>query len=335
MSAQTPKPAAGEPSAAGGEPTPVVREVAIDRFRGGLVVLMVAGNFGAGVAAVPAALKHAEDIGLTVADLVAPAFVFAIALTYGPSLDRRLRSGAASAYAHAVLRYLALIGIGAILTAGGAAVAGVPGDWGVLQALGVAGLLCLPVLRLPVMVRVAIGLAVLVAYQLALDAWFLETVRGSVHGGFLGAIAWGALLILATAVADLRRAGTGRFAIACGVLAVLAIVSAILVPVSKNRVSPSYLLIALGVSAVAFLLVDLASRVLPRHAGPVAWWGENPLVLYLAHLLLLGILLIPGIPAGWYAEAPLGLAVGEVVLLLAILTVLARAMHRGSIRLRL
>ena len=70
--------------------TQPVREIAIDRFRGALVMLMVIGDYLSGIAFVPEFLKHAPDIGLTVADLVAPAFVFVIGLNIGPSFSRRI-----------------------------------------------------------------------------------------------------------------------------------------------------------------------------------------------------------------------------------------------------
>src|SRR5512140_710666 len=65
------------------------RLASIDQFRGLSIVLMVLANYLAGVTLVPAWLRHAPDIGLTVIDLIAPFFIFAIALTYGLSWSRR------------------------------------------------------------------------------------------------------------------------------------------------------------------------------------------------------------------------------------------------------
>ena len=59
---------------------------AVDQFRGLAIVLMVLANYLAGVDIVPAWLRHAPDIGLTVIDLIAPFFIFAIGITYGISL---------------------------------------------------------------------------------------------------------------------------------------------------------------------------------------------------------------------------------------------------------
>ncbi len=310
------------------------RNLAIDRLRGALVILMVAGDYLGGVHLVPSFLKHAPDIGFTIADAVAPCFIFAIGLNYGPSFARRAQQNMPSAYRHFFLRYLALIGIGAILAAGGTAVAGSPAGWGVLQAIGLAGLICLAVIRLPMSARFAIGLLILFGYQYLLDEWALSSVLHSAQGGFLGAISWGALLILSTAVADVWRKGLGPYLICCAVLAVAAVLSALLVPVSKNRVSLSYVLIALAISAVAYLLTELVSRIVTKSAGFLCWWGENALVLYLVHLLILGLLVLPR--AGWwYADAPIWLAGLQLAVLLTATSLLAWWMHRRKVRVLL
>jgi predicted acyltransferase len=310
------------------------RNLAIDRFRGALVILMVGGDYLSGVQLVPAYLKHAADVGFTVADTVASAFVFAIGLTFASSFERRRREGGAAAYRHFVVRYLTLIGIGAILTAGGTSVAGVHTDWGVLQALGLAGLICLAFIRLQTWARFVSGVLLLVVYQLALDAWWLDEVVRSTHGGFLGAISWAALLVLSTAVADLWRRGRAPYMLCCALLALAAVISVLAVPVSKHRVSLSFVLLTLAISAVAFLLVDLASKAVPSRAGFLAWWGENALALYILHLLVLALVTLPAAP-WWYAQAPNWLAATQLSVVFAALSVAAWWLHRRGIRIAL
>lgn len=308
-------------------------KISLDRFRGGLIVLMTAGDFAAGVGAVPSWLKHAPDVGLTVADLVAPGFVFAIGLTLVPSYTRRAAQSRGSAIVHLISRALALIGIGAILSAGSTVVAGVPSAWGVLQALGAATLLCLPVVALGPVPRALVGVALLVAYQVLLTIGFVGIAPATDHGGFAGSMAWGAMLIIATVLADGWRAGRARYLAVCGGLALLAAASVALTPISKVRVTASYVLIAVLIVAVVLLLADLVSRRAPERAGPLAWWGENPLVLYLAHLILVGATQLLG-PVG-YADASLGRAAAELLVLLAVMTVLAQRLHARGLRIRL
>jgi len=63
--------------------------IIIDYFRRLAIILMVLYNYSVGVIAAPSWFKHAQDIGLTIYDLIAPLFIFAIGLTYGLSVRTR------------------------------------------------------------------------------------------------------------------------------------------------------------------------------------------------------------------------------------------------------
>ena len=72
---------------------------AIDQFLGFAILLMILANYMNNVSVIPAWLKHADDIGYTVIDLIAPMFVFAMGLTYRLSFHRRYeRDGAWNTY---------------------------------------------------------------------------------------------------------------------------------------------------------------------------------------------------------------------------------------------
>ncbi|MEW5869554.1 MAG: heparan-alpha-glucosaminide N-acetyltransferase domain-containing protein [Chloroflexota bacterium] len=319
---------------------------AIDQFRGLAILLMVLANYAADVETLPAALKHAPDVGLTIIDLVAPLFIFAIGLTFGPSLRRRVaRYGRGATLEHFVRRALALIGIGSLLGAGEILLGYNPGgyNWGVLQAIGVAILVALPALSLPALPRAALGLGLLAIYQVLLDRFWLESVLASPHGGLPGSLAWGAMLILASALGDLfYSAGKASDAnkLSGGYLwsTLLALAGglllAVFVPVSKNRVSASYVLISLGVSAVLFAIIHgLAKRGWLR-SHLLRTWGRNPLSLYLLHYLLLALVVLPGIPA-WHAQAPLWLVGLQAAGLAAALSATGLWLERRGWRLSL
>lgn len=307
----------------------VERDLSIDRYRGVLVILMVIGDYLAGIEFVPAALKHATDLGLTVADLVAPAFVFVIGLNFGPSFGRRLADGFGHSYMYFFKRYLSLVGIGALIS-GASNMVGQPSDWGVLQALGEAGLIAVLFIRFPTWARFVVGGALLIAYQLALDSSMLAAVLGSVHGGFFGSVSWGAMLVLSTAVADIWRKGRVPFALCTLALLGAAALSALLVPISKHRVSLSYVLLTLAISAAVFLVIRwLGARFGSRsaggskdRAGVLSWWGQHALPLYLVHLLLLGAFVALPV-AWWYAEATPWLAAGQLAVILGLMSVVA------------
>jgi predicted acyltransferase len=290
-------------------PAPHRRLESIDQFRGFAILLMVLANYLAGVSWIPAWLKHAPDVGLTVIDLIAPFFIFAIGLTFGLSVRRRVsHEGWARTAWHTAGRYLGLLGVGALLSAGEIALGQSQSGtaWGVLQAIGVAGLVTLLLIRLPTWPRAAAGLALLGVYQVLLDNGWLATVLASQHGGLQGALDWAAMLILSTVLADLfhnKKLGSKWFIAGCVLALLVGLVLAAWLPVSKNRVSATYVLVSLGASGLVFggfvLLADRLGRRLPLLTA----WGRNPFVLYVLHLVLLGIVVLPGIPS-WYTEAP-------------------------------
>jgi predicted acyltransferase len=118
------------------------RIISIDQFRGFAIMTMALANYMDVVAIIPAFLKHAPDIGLTVIDLIAPFFIFAIGLTYGLSFHNRMeRDGAFKTYNQFFIRYLAIISLGAIASAGETAAGQNPSgiDWGVLQLSALPG----------------------------------------------------------------------------------------------------------------------------------------------------------------------------------------------------
>ena len=310
---------------------------AIDQFRGFAILLMTLADYLADVNRVPAWLKHAPDVGYTAIDLIAPLFVFAIGLTYGPSFRRRLaRDGARKAYEHVVVRNLALIGLGFLMTLGGNLLGVYPStiNWGLLQALGAAGLLTLPVIRLPAGWRIGIGLGLLTAYQALLACCWLDAVRSAPHNGPWGSLSWASLLILATVLADgyhdlalrWRKAPRAGLVLLVGLLVSLFVgwLVSLAIPVSKTRASASYILISLGLSALIFLgfhALSVSGRGL--RLPFLSAWGRNPLLLYVLHGVLLGFFALPPIP-GWYVDAPPWLIPLQAAAIVLILTWVAR-----------
>jgi predicted acyltransferase len=298
------------------------RIISFDQFRGFAIFTMALANYMNGVVIVPTWLKHSTDIGLTVIDLIAPFFIFAIALTYGLSFRQRLeRDGAFKTYNQFIIRYLALVGLGAIISAAETAIGQNPGgiDWGVLQAIGMAGLITLVVIQLPSIYRLFIGAGILVIYQFLLDHFLLTLTILSPHGGLFGSLNWGAMLILGTVVADLFH-DTGRWKkyfpwASLGVMAA-GITLALFVPVSKHRVSSSYVLITLGISALLFMLFQWLSSQFNWKGRFLVAWGKNPLILYFLHYLIIGIFFVPGIPAIFQA-APIWLVLVEMIILIS------------------
>ena len=312
-----------------------VRLGSIDEFRGFAILLMVLADYLEGPAAVPGWLKHAQDVGLTEADIVAPLFILAIGLTFGLSWRRRRdRDGAKRTVQHFVVRYFALVGIGATLTTLGN-LSGVVVDqsnWGLLQAIGIAGLITLVFIGLPARVRWLAGITLLAVYQVLLDRAWLAGVLQSTHGGLRGALSWGAMLVLATALGDLFHDEPWRkwFPDVSAATLLVGLALAIVVPVSKHRVSASYVLVTLGGSGLLFWLFYVLDRRFKWTVPVLNIWGRNPLVLYVLHGLMLGIFTVPNVP-GWYAQAPAWLVILQATLLVGTLSAIGWLLDRRKL----
>ena len=205
-----------------------------------------------------------------------------------------------------------------------------PVKWGLLQALGAAGLLTLPLIGLPAAVRMGVGLGMLAAYQWLLDTRWLDVVRAAVHNGPWGALSWGGALVVATALADAYHAGGAsrrRFALLCfvGVGLGLALAGSG-VPVSKVRASASYMVLSLGLSGLVLCGLDLlAAR--GKQLRVLGDWGFNPLLLYLLHGVFIGVFAVPAIP--WlHAAAPAWLSLVQIGAILVAMSAIARWLRR-------
>jgi len=305
----------------------------IDAFRGFSIVLMALADYLVGPAVVPAWLKHPSDIGFTVIDVIAPMFITAIGLTFGFSFRARLaRDGWRKTIEHFLARNLALIGLGALFTTLGN-ISGAkinPSNWGLLQAIGVAGLIALVFIRMPVRLRWIAGLLLLALYQVLLGGFWLSRVVSSTHGGVEGALSWGAMLVMATALGDMfHDAPRGRRWFLWVSIAILALglLLALVVPISKHRVSASYVLLSLGISALMFWCFHLAEQRFGHTIPMLVKWGRNSLLLYLLHGALLGIVVLPQV-SWWYEEAPVWLVVLQAAFMVGVLSWIAWMVDR-------
>ena len=303
----------------------MMRLEVIDQFRGFAILLMILANYMNNVQVVPAWLRHAPDIGYTIIDLIAPLFIFAIGLTYGLSFRRRIeRDGAWDTYQHFLTRYLALLGLGYVITLVWE-ISGIQPpsvNWGLLQTLGAAGLIALLFIRFSTVWRWGIGLGILAVYQILLDRIWLEDVLAAPHNGPWGALSWGAMLVLATAMADIYHdqvRNQRTYPLLAAGLVAAGLTLSLIVPLSKQRASASYVILSLGISGLVFYCFHLMHELRQVKLSILTDWGRNPLLLYLLHYVLLGIFVLPAIPL-WYVQAPLWLVILQISALLGVLS---------------
>jgi heparan-alpha-glucosaminide N-acetyltransferase len=133
-----------DPRAAAGAAVPSTPRVAsIDLLRGADVLLMLFVNEVAGVAGAPAFLLHKpSDVdGMTITDLVFPAFLVVVGIVVPFSLGGRLRRGETrgEVWRHVLQRTLALLVMGVFMVNGEHGVSGLLSEpaWTVLGTLGI------------------------------------------------------------------------------------------------------------------------------------------------------------------------------------------------------
>jgi predicted acyltransferase len=325
------------------------RYLSIDLFRGIAIVGMVFVNIVSNFDNIPDWSKHAVDYGLTYVDIVAPFFIFAIALTYKMSFDRHLkREGYVKTYTKFLVRYGALAGFGFIGSVGSFTTEGLQFSWGVLQAIGYAGIFTLFFIILPRVVRFVIGVGTLVAYQFILtitvdvegvlislaDLNFLDS-----HGGVIGGIGYASLLLIGTAIVDIFGDKRKLSILISGV--VFSIVGTAVhfiwqyygIPlyggISKERMTPSYVSLTLGLGAILFWLIWYLfdkREITKGKSYFLQTLGRNAFFLYIfQHLLiLLATLYLP-------QNSHVALVIFVAVMNVGILWLLAFMMDRNKI----
>jgi len=290
--------------------TKKMRYLSIDIFRGLAIVGMIFVNIVAPFNNTPAWSKHAIDYGLTYVDLIAPFFIFAIGLTYKMSFDRTLeREGYVKTFTRFARRYGSLAGFGFIGSNHLITSEGIRFTWGVLQAIGYAGLFTLFFIFLPRIVRLVVGVGTLVGYQfilnISVEVESVMTTLGDlnlldVHGGIIGGIGFAAMLLITTAIIDLFNEKkklpiliSGIAFTAVGII-IHFIWKAYGFPIyggiSKERMTPSYVALTIGLSAILFYLIWYLFDKKDITNGKsliLQPFGRNALFLYIIHPLFI------------------------------------------------
>lgn len=286
-----------------------IRYFSIDVFRGLTIVTMVFVNVIAPFNNVPAWSKHALDYGLTYVDLVTPFFIFAIGLTYKMSFERyQKKNGWFNTFLRFIRRYTALYGMGAIGSTYFVTDNGILFSWGVLQAIGLAGLFTLFFIKFHKIIRFVIGLCSLIVYQYILtlpikvesNTMLLGDLNLlDVHGGIIGGIGFCILLLLCTAILDDFPKTNKWFVLGCGSIFTLAGIILHIIwrytgwplfgGISKERVTASYILLTVGLGAILFWLLWFIydSKHLTKDRSILQPVGRNPLFLYIIHPIMI------------------------------------------------
>ncbi len=284
---------------------PKKRYSSIDIFKGFTIMSMIFVNATQLYDNAPFWAKHAVEYGLNYADLVAPFFVFAMALNFKISYFRRLeREGRFKTYLRYLRRFLVLIVVGLVLTIY-IDESGFYLRWGTLQVLGASGLLLLPLIEFHPIVRLIVAIVLLIIHQYLLATPVGTVITDSIEGGVIGTLSWGAMMILSSVLVERLFSDSKKYLFLpiIGGLCCL-IIGLILNPIwiiSRNQVSMSYTIITVGFSALIFsafyMIFEQSTKkeTLSKNFKFLTILGENSFLIFIVHLavVMLIYLIVP------------------------------------------
>ncbi len=273
-----------------------VRFLSIDVFKGLTVLLMMFVNTLAHYENVPAWSKHAGDFGLTYVDLVAPFFVFMLALNMNISYQKRMDNfGRKKAILRYVRRFLIFISIGFILTI----YIGPDGfyfRWGTFQVLGMSGLLLLPLIELKPFLKLSVAAIIMIFHQIILFTPLNSIIYESIEGGILGALSWGSMMIFSSFLAEALTKGKDKvksyFLFGGLICVVLGFGFGFILGISRAYISLPYIIVSLGIASVTYYLLYYIFEVWAKTHEFVkkekffSVVGKNAFMLYLIHIVI-------------------------------------------------
>ncbi len=277
----------------------------LDSFRGLAIFLMVLFNALGNYESVPAFLKHAWWSGFTIVDLVVPMFLFGMGFAYELSFKRRLLlHGKTLTILHFVRRNFLIFIIG--LSGALAEIIMIQQNltgWGVLQTLGACGIFSLAFMFIKNRLRVLMAFIFLITYQIGILLglnWLILIFIKSGLGGPFATISWAFILIFASTMVSLFKKDNfneimKKSVLSGTILTILAVLSSFIVPVSKDFVSISYILLTTGFCVYIILFFYILNESLNFHISIIEKMGKNALFLYIISFFLIFLenLIIP------------------------------------------
>ena len=313
------------------------RLISVDRFRGMIILLMVLANFFEGIKWIPTWMKHAKPVGITIVDLIAPAFFFVIALMFPLSFKKRLkRDGSKGAYAHALVRGFAIMGIGLFLSAGESLFVSDDGilNFGVLEIIGYSIIIALPFVTTPFWIKFTVAILFGLLHQFLILPEFSEAIMSDKYdmARMLGP---SSLLLFSLGMSDLffKEKNHFLYVFVSLTLIVSGVIINIWIPFQIGLYNLSLVIISIGITSAAFYIVHIISERFWKKSDIICKWGRNPLVIFMLHYFLLLIFLVPS-AAWWYSEVSLPLLIVQTVCYLLVIHTVVLFLEKKKILIK-
>ena len=273
------------------------RILSIDVFKGLSITLMTFVNSLAFFENVPAWTKHAGDYGVTYVDLIAPFFIFMLALNFTLSFKKRVEMfGRKKAYLRFLRRYLIFIAIGLVLFLE------VDVDtlilrWGTLQVLGTAGLIHLSIAEMKSYYRLIIGTILLIIHQIMLSTDLSFIIYDGIEGGLIGSLSWASMMIFSSVITDAiwNEKKWKLFFLGGLIFIISGIITGLYFGISRAYMSLPYVLVSVGASSVIYFIIHFIFDIAPvrweviKQEKILSVSGKNAFLLYIIHLLLISL----------------------------------------------
>ena len=270
------------------------RFISIDVFKGLAIALMVFVNTLTPFDMLPAWTHHAGQYGLTYVDLVAPFFIFMLALNFTVSFKRHLESsGRRKAYLRHLRRYLIFIGIGLFMFID-VSESGLVLRWGTLQVLGMSGLLFLPFAEVKSLIKLIVGSFYVILHQLLLFTTLNSVIYDSIEGGILGSLSWGAMMMFSAVIAEglMKDIKWKHFLLVGLLFLIIGIITSLFWGISRGYMTLPYVFISVGASSILYYVIYLLFE--QRGRNPIfknekilSPNGKNAFILFLLHIITL------------------------------------------------
>ncbi len=208
-------------------------------------------------------------------------------------------------------------------------------DWGILQAIGLAGIISLPFIELSSLFRTLATGIILLGYQFLILTTWNDQILVAEHGGPLAAISWATISLIASIAGDLLNPKTlsltkKRILLFCIICLAMGFALQPIVSVSKIYLSSSYVMIATGLSAFVYLGFLFLNDELKISIPFLPSLGRNALLIFLVHYVLIRTghkLLIP--------SSNLSIAIIGAIIIFFICALLAWGLDRKKWYLKL
>ena len=158
--------------------------------------------------------------------------------------------------------------------------------WSILHEIGFTGLLGLLVVNLKMRDKIVVWFSLLISYSLVLSfPGMIDLFDVIVFGGIAGTLGWLIVLLGGIILMEFFKNKLYKeYGISCIILAILAIILVMVMPINSSAVTPNFVLISLLIDVIVFTIISLLNNKEFKYDF-LMWLGRNPLPIFFMTVL--------------------------------------------------